>query len=159
MLRCPDGLARFQIFLESEYAAENLAFYLQTRRFKFGPTGRMLNVGKLREKLSFFLSIKNLAKAIFERFLAEDCVEPVNLPHTIQRKIEESVNNGEVNRFIFDDASKDWVHRPRPCIFKNMRQKHVSQNASETQLKHILALIRRDSYKRFLASKIYKETI
>ncbi|CAG5110897.1 Oidioi.mRNA.OKI2018_I69.chr2.g5245.t1.cds [Oikopleura dioica] len=114
MLRCPDGLARFQIFLESEYAAENLAFYLQTRRFKFGPTGRMLNV----------------AKAIFERFLAEDCVEPVNLPHTIQRKIEESVNNGEVNRFIFDDASK-----------------------------HILALIRRDSYKRFLASKIYNETI
>ena len=45
MLRCPDGLARFQIFLESEYAAENLKFYLQTKRFKFGQSDRMLNVG------------------------------------------------------------------------------------------------------------------
>jgi len=47
MLRCPDGLARFQIFLESEYSAENLTFYIQTRRFKFGQTDRMLNVGNL----------------------------------------------------------------------------------------------------------------
>ena len=45
------------------------------------------------------------------------------------------------------------------AFLKICDKKHVSQNASKTKLKHILALIRRDSYKRFLASKIYKETI
>ena len=63
MLRCPDGLARFQIFLESEYAAENLKFYLQTKRFKFGQADRMLNVGNSVEITKKSKKIINLTPA------------------------------------------------------------------------------------------------
>merc|ERR1719471_843132 len=91
LLRCPDGIKFFQKFLESEYSGENLKFWIAVKKYKSSPVSRY----------------HILAKAIYDKHLADDCAEPVNLPQSDHKEIIDKIEDPGYtpSRFLFEDAA------------------------------------------------------
>jgi len=102
VLAHPNGFIYFEKFVQSEYSAENLAFWVAAKHFG------NLNPAEMKEA----------AKNIFNKYIDEKAPQQVNIPSEIREHIRKNLDT-EVTREFFSVAlaeiiklmSKDSYHR------------------------------------------------
>ncbi|EPB67182.1 regulator of G protein signaling domain protein [Ancylostoma ceylanicum] len=94
VLRDPKLRQPFQLFLEQQFCAENLNFYVAVERFR---DMQFNNESKASERASF-------ARHIYERHFAANSTEPVNVDNSTSKRIRETMQGGKYPRNTFDLA-------------------------------------------------------
>ncbi|KJH48409.1 regulator of G protein signaling domain protein [Dictyocaulus viviparus] len=100
VLRDPKLRQPFQLFLEQQFCAENLNFYVAVERFR---DMQFNNETKAMERASF-------AKHIYERHFAANSAEPVNVDNSTSKRIRETMQAGKYPRNTFDLAQYQIFH-------------------------------------------------
>ncbi|VDM73908.1 unnamed protein product [Strongylus vulgaris] len=94
VLRDPKLRQPFQLFLEQQFCAENLNFYVAVERFR---DMQFNNESKASERANF-------ARHIYERHFAANSTEPVNVDNSTSKRIRETMQAGKYPRNTFDLA-------------------------------------------------------
>ncbi|KAL7053408.1 hypothetical protein AAHC03_027156 [Spirometra sp. Aus1] len=88
----PCGCRAFECFLEKEFSAENLHFWLAVNAYQFGPISRL----------------KKNCLAIFEEFLVKNAVSEINIDSKTMAITEKAIQSP--TWFTFDDA-KEHIYK------------------------------------------------
>ncbi|WKY14405.1 hypothetical protein Q1695_000169 [Nippostrongylus brasiliensis] len=100
VLRDPKLRQPFQVFLEQQFCAENLNFYVAVERFR---EMQFNNESKASERAAF-------ARHIYERHFASNSTEPVNVDNSTSKRIRETMQSGKYPRNTFDLAQYQIFH-------------------------------------------------
>ncbi|CAB3399528.1 unnamed protein product [Caenorhabditis bovis] len=95
VLRDPVLRAPFQEFLEQQFCAENLNFYLAVEQYK--------EINDFQERVTF-------GKRIYDRYFAMNSTEPVNIDNSTSKRIRETVNSGAFPKDTYDVAQYQILH-------------------------------------------------
>uniref|UniRef100_A0A8R1IXE5 RGS domain-containing protein n=1 Tax=Caenorhabditis japonica TaxID=281687 RepID=A0A8R1IXE5_CAEJA len=95
VIRDPVLRAPFQEFLEQQFCAENLNFYLAVEQFK--------EIQDFQERSSF-------GRRIFDRYFAMNSTEPVNIDNSTSKRIRETVESGTFPLDTYDVAQYQILH-------------------------------------------------
>ncbi|CDX47459.1 Regulator of G-protein signaling rgs-6 [Caenorhabditis elegans] len=95
VIRDPVLRAPFQEFLEQQFCAENLNFYLAVEQFK--------EIQDFQERSSF-------GRRIFDRYFAMNSTEPVNIDNSTSKRIRETVESGGFPLDTYDVAQYQILH-------------------------------------------------
>ncbi|PIC18493.1 hypothetical protein B9Z55_024364 [Caenorhabditis nigoni] len=95
VIRDPLLRAPFQEFLEQQFCAENLNFYLAVEQFK--------EISDFQERVSF-------GRRIFDRYFAMNSTEPVNIDNSTSKRIRETVESGAFPLDTYDIAQYQILH-------------------------------------------------
>ncbi|EFO82243.1 CRE-RGS-6 protein [Caenorhabditis remanei] len=95
VIRDPVLRAPFQEFLEQQFCAENLNFYLAVEQFK--------EIQDFQERSSF-------GRRIFDRYFAMNSTEPVNIDNSTSKRIRETVESGAFPLDTYDVAQYQILH-------------------------------------------------
>ncbi|CAL2050154.1 unnamed protein product [Caenorhabditis brenneri] len=95
VIRDPVLRTPFQEFLEQQFCAENLNFYLAVEQFK--------EIQDFQERSSF-------GRRIFDRYFAMNSTEPVNIDNSTSKRIRETVESGAFPLDTYDVAQYQILH-------------------------------------------------
>ncbi|UMM41809.1 hypothetical protein L5515_017906 [Caenorhabditis briggsae] len=95
VIRDPLLRSPFQEFLEQQFCAENLNFYLAVEQFK--------EISDFQERVSF-------GRRIFDRYFAMNSTEPVNIDNSTSKRIRETVESGAFPLDTYDIAQYQILH-------------------------------------------------
>ncbi|ETO14805.1 enolase protein, partial [Reticulomyxa filosa] len=115
ILQIPKALRYFTMFLESEYAAENVHFYLAVREFK-----------KSFPFLDTTTKI-DMAKIICNAFIADSGDQQINIAGHLKRSILKQMNEGNVTEAMFDDCLRSIVTLIERDSFPRFKQSVMFQ--------------------------------
>ncbi|CAG9532876.1 unnamed protein product [Cercopithifilaria johnstoni] len=87
----------FQQFLEQQFCAENINFYMAVEDYRLIPDS---DLGKRAE----------VARQIFERYFAPNGVEPVNIDNSTSKSIRDAVISGDFTPHLYDVAQYQIFH-------------------------------------------------
>ncbi|CAG0885164.1 unnamed protein product [Cyprideis torosa] len=135
LMQDPLGIAIFSDFLKQEFSGENIIFWSSVQEYKSlfrSPRGPIPEEGDPlpSEDVSRGSPIqrrKNLAGSIFERHLAPNAVDPVNVDSQARQRVSELISSSPLKENLFEET--------------------------ESQ---IYSLMKFDCYRRFLASDLYR---
>ncbi|ETN70592.1 regulator of G protein signaling domain protein [Necator americanus] len=125
VLRDPKLRQPFQLFLEQQFCAENLNFYVAVERFR---DMQFNNESKASERASF-------ARHIYERHFAANSTEPVNVDNSTSKRIRETMQAGKYPRNTFDLAQYQIFHLLKyDCWPRFLRAGGVQPEFSDEEL-------------------------
>ncbi|EYB97887.1 hypothetical protein Y032_0136g1981 [Ancylostoma ceylanicum] len=125
VLRDPKLRQPFQLFLEQQFCAENLNFYVAVERFR---DMQFNNESKASERASF-------ARHIYERHFAANSTEPVNVDNSTSKRIRETMQGGKYPRNTFDLAQYQIFHLLKyDCWPRFLRAGGVQPEFSDEEL-------------------------
>ncbi|VDK80012.1 unnamed protein product [Litomosoides sigmodontis] len=87
----------FQQFLEQQFCAENINFYMAVEDYRSIPDS---NIGKRAE----------VARQIFERYFAPNGIEPVNIDNSTSKSIKDAVMSEDFTPQLYDVAQYQIFH-------------------------------------------------
>ncbi|KAE9417591.1 hypothetical protein Angca_003476 [Angiostrongylus cantonensis] len=124
-LRDPKLRQPFQAFLEQQFCAENLNFYVAVERFR---DMQFNNENKASERANF-------ARHIYERHFATNSAEPVNVDNSTSKRIRETMEAGKYPRNTFDLAQYQIFHLLKyDCWPRFLRAGGVQPEFSDEEL-------------------------
>ncbi|MCP9266189.1 Regulator of G protein signaling domain protein [Dirofilaria immitis] len=88
----------FQQFLEQQFCAENINFYMAVEEYRSIPDS---NVFRKRAEV---------ARQIFERYFAPNGIEPVNIDNSTSKSIRDAVMSGNFTPQLYDVAQYQIFH-------------------------------------------------
>ncbi|CAD6185601.1 unnamed protein product [Caenorhabditis auriculariae] len=100
VLRDPVLRQPFQDFLEQQFCAENLNFYIAVEQFR---EQNFYTDDKIGERAV-------MARRIYERYFAQNSTEPVNIDNSTSKRIRETIDDGLFPRNTFDIAQYQILH-------------------------------------------------
>ncbi|VDM52795.1 unnamed protein product [Angiostrongylus costaricensis] len=119
VLRDPKLRQPFQAFLEQQFCAENLNFYVAVERFRDMQ----------------FNNETNFARHIYERHFATNSAEPVNVDNSTSKRIRETMEAGKYPRNTFDLAQYQIFHLLKyDCWPRFLRAGGVQPEFSDEEL-------------------------
>ncbi|KAJ1370789.1 hypothetical protein KIN20_032593 [Parelaphostrongylus tenuis] len=125
VLRDPKLRQPFQAFLEQQFCAENLNFYVAVERFR---DMQFNNENKASERANF-------ARHIYERHFATNSTEPVNVDNSTSKRIRETMEAGKYPRNTFDLAQYQIFHLLKyDCWPRFLRAGGVQPEFSDEEL-------------------------
>ncbi|VDO95277.1 unnamed protein product [Heligmosomoides polygyrus] len=125
VLRDPKLRQPFQVFLEQQFCAENLNFYVAVERFR---DMQFNNESKASERAAF-------ARHIYERHFASNSTEPVNVDNSTSKRIRETMQGGKYPRNTFDLAQYQIFHLLKyDCWPRFLRAGGVQPEFSDEEL-------------------------
>ncbi|CAI5455249.1 unnamed protein product [Caenorhabditis angaria] len=95
VIRDPQLRAPFQEFLEQQFCAENLNFYLAVEQYK---------------EIDDFTERSQFGRRIFDRYFAMNSTEPVNIDNSTSKRIRETVDSGTFPCDTYDVAQYQILH-------------------------------------------------
>jgi hypothetical protein len=98
LLNNENGLVEFKAYLEKEFCAESILFYLALRDLDKTPN---------RERFI------EEARSIYEKFIVPNSLQEVNLESSLRESLIKkfsSGNNSDITEYIFDEAEKAIIN-------------------------------------------------
>uniref|UniRef100_A0A5K3FLU3 RGS domain-containing protein n=1 Tax=Mesocestoides corti TaxID=53468 RepID=A0A5K3FLU3_MESCO len=146
LLKDPFGRARFQRWLEKEFAAENLMFWQECQDLKSAP------LRELPSRIQF----------IYSQYLSLTAPEPVNVDSKVReavfRRLGLLLNQEEAAMSQGDPATAAITgENSLPAKVVGAGASHIDRYCFEEAEEQIFQLMKSDSYCRFLRSDIYRE--
>jgi len=134
VLHIPSAARYFTMFLESEYAQENIHYVLSVNEYKEAFPH------------SDHATRWEMARIIYDHFVAEDGDQMINIDYRQRQYIIDRVENGNVDVHIFDISQQAiYTLLERDCFprFKQSHYFHEFLNEAENQ-----ALCTKEEYER-----------
>ena len=92
LLKDPCGIEEFRKFLQKEFSAENLDFWLDVRSLKCKPIKQ----------------VKESVQKIFDEYLSDETPNPINIDSKIKEKTIKNMENPD--RYCFEEAQEHIHH-------------------------------------------------
>ncbi|CAJ0953621.1 unnamed protein product, partial [Mesorhabditis belari] len=102
VLREPPLRKPFHLFLEQQFCAENLNFYVAVEQFHDLPHESTSRAAIENREL--------VARRIYERHFAPNSMEPVNVDNSTSKRIREAISAQHYHRTVFDVAQYQIFH-------------------------------------------------